>query len=117
MAKPDDTGNSRDQARADAAAKLDNIRKPAATEAAQDKPNKGQDEKVYTFLNVAGASVEGTMREYREKFKAEGYTRREETDDAKLPVTVDADGAEPAEVDTADIKDYEPVSSNPVPIK
>jgi hypothetical protein len=96
MAKPDDTGNSRDQARADAAAKLD---------------------KVYTFLNVAGASVEGTMREYREKFKAEGYTRREETDDAKLPVTVDADGAEPAEVDTADIKDYEPVSSNPVPIK
>lgn len=51
-------------------------------DAARSKPSHGQDEVRHTFTNPAtGETYEGTNREWREKYRAEGWTRSDKDAD------------------------------------
>lgn len=60
MAKPENAGSQRDNA---------------------NKPNQGQDEKTHTFVNDAGETVEGTMRQFRDTLRDQGYRKPEDAEE------------------------------------
>ncbi len=64
MAKPENPGSQRDNA---------------------NKPNQGQDEKTHTFVNDAGETVQGTMREFRETLRDQGYRKQEDAEETETP--------------------------------
>jgi hypothetical protein len=56
----------------------------------RDKPNRGQDEKVRTFVNDAGEQVEATQREFRTTLRDQGYRPLDGEDDTDDDVTPEA---------------------------
>jgi hypothetical protein len=60
--------------------------------AKQNRPNKGQDEIQHTFTNDAGDEVQGTMREFRESLRDQGY--RKPDDAADVEPVEDAEAVE-----------------------
>lgn len=76
-------GSAAQRAKADLTAALGARGKPekGPMSEAKNKPNKGQDEHVHTFVNDAGEERTGTMREFRDSLKGQGFRKPDDADD------------------------------------
>ncbi len=55
------------------------------------KPNQGQDEKTYTFVNPAtGETREATQREFRETLRDQGFVKQEDAAEVEPTTEVPA---------------------------
>jgi hypothetical protein len=68
--------------------------RPDDAGAARDKANQGQDEKTHTFVNDAGETVTGTMRDFHTTLRDQGY--RPQDDAAEADAEAGETPADPA---------------------
>lgn len=61
-------------------------------DAARNKPNKGQDENIHTFVAPDGSTIQATMRQFRNELRDQGYVKQDDVDNVPVEPETPVDG-------------------------